>query len=140
MRAGSPGEKERGMLRVTCAIILNNDLVLVTQRSEYMKMPLKWEFPGGKVEAGENDETCLHRELREELNISVRILKSLQEQRFSYPEFDITLVPFVAVFGSGEIRLLEHKTFRWFSRNELPALDWAEADVPVLQDFLINGH
>ncbi len=123
-------------LRVTCAIILDGNRVLVTQRGERMKMPLKWEFPGGKVEDGEADDACLHRELKEELNISIRILKLLPEQRFSYPEFDITLVPFLVRFLGGEIQLLEHKTFRWLNREELPKLDWAEADVPVLMDFL----
>lgn len=123
-------------LRVTCAIIVDGNLVLATQRGEHMKMPLKWEFPGGKVEDGEGDEACLHREIKEELNISIQIVKPLKEQRFSYPDFDITLVPFVVRFLGGEIRLLEHQAFRWLSREELPNLDWAGADIPVLMDFL----
>ena len=127
------------MIRVTCAIILHDDRVLVTQRSGKMKMPLKWEFPGGKVEAGEKDETCLHRELKEELNITVRILERMEEQRFSYPEFDITLVPFLVRYIQGEIILLEHNTYRWLTRNDLTGLDWAEADIPVLEEFLSRG-
>ena len=123
------------MLRVTCAIILKDDRVLVTQRGAQMQMPLKWEFPGGKVENGEEDEACLHRELKEELNVSVRVIKLLPEQRFSYPEFDITLVPFIVRFAEGEIHLLEHKAYRWLRPEELRALDWAEADLPVLGDF-----
>ena len=131
--------ESRRILRVTCAIILNDDRVLVTQRGEQMKMPLKWEFPGGKVESGEDDEACLRRELKEELNISIEILNRLPEQRFQYPEFDITLVPFVVRFAEGEILLLEHKTYRWLRRDDLTALDWAEADVPVLMEFLSGG-
>jgi 8-oxo-dGTP diphosphatase len=129
----------RRMLRVTCAIILDKDRVLVTQRGEQMNMPLKWEFPGGKVELGEDDEACLYRELEEELSVSVQVIERLAEQRFSYPEFDITLVPFLVRFVGGKIHLLEHKTFRWLRREELPALDWAEADLPVLKDFLARA-
>lgn len=131
---------ERRHLRVTCAIIVDGNLVLVTQRGERMKMPLKWEFPGGKVEDGEGDEACLLRELDEELNISVRILERLPEQRFSYPEFNIILVPFVVRFSGGGIRLSEHKAFRWLNREELPNLDWAEADIPVLEDFMSRNY
>jgi 8-oxo-dGTP diphosphatase len=130
----------RRTLRVTCAVVIDGDRILVTQRGERMKMPLKWEFPGGKVEDGEGDEACLHRELKEELDIGIRIIKSLQEQRFSYTEFDITLVPFLVNITEGEIRLREHKAFRWLTRRELIALDWAEADVPVLQEFLSTTY
>lgn len=129
-------ESIRREIRVTCAIILDGDRVLVTQRGEQMKMPLKWEFPGGKVESGEDDITCLHRELKEELNVSVEILKPLSPQRFRYPDFDITLVPFLARINDGEIQLHEHKAYRWLRRDELRSLDWAEADVPVVEDFL----
>ena len=130
----------RRALRVTCAVIIDGDRVLVTQRGEGMKMPLKWEFPGGKVEDGEKDEACLQRELREELDISVQVIRPLPEQRFSYPEFDITLVPFLVRISEGEIHLREHKAFRWLTRGELMTLDWAEADVPVLKEFLSTAY
>lgn len=130
----------RRTLRVTCAVVIDGDRILVTQRGERMKMPLKWEFPGGKVEDDEGDEACLHRELKEELDIGIRIITSLPEQRFSYTEFDITLVPFLVNITEGEIRLREHKAFRWLTRRELIALDWAEADVPVLQEFLSTTY
>ncbi len=59
------------MLNVTCAIILFQNKILVTQRSESMKLPLKWEFPGGKLEPGESEEACIIREIKEELNLNI---------------------------------------------------------------------
>ncbi|WP_251795780.1 MULTISPECIES: NUDIX domain-containing protein [unclassified Arenibacter] len=62
---------------VTCAIIESENQVLVVQRSENMKLPLKWEFPGGKIEKGESEQDCLIREIREELNIEIELMKRL---------------------------------------------------------------
>lgn len=61
------------MLNVTCAIIEHNNKILICQRSERMKLPLKWEFPGGKVETGEGKEACLKREIREELGLDIKV-------------------------------------------------------------------
>ena len=66
-------------IQVACAIIENNGMILATQRSATMSLPLKWEFPGGKLEAGETAEACLVRELKEELDILIRMIK--QENR-----------------------------------------------------------
>ncbi len=124
------------MIDVTCAIILRDGLVLVTQRSERMSMPLKWEFPGGKVEPGESPEQCLVRELKEELNIRVDLIGKLDPQPYRYPDFSIRLIPFIAAFGSGELLLHEHRAFQWLTTDKLHQLDWAAADVPVLEAFL----
>ncbi|RNI26920.1 (deoxy)nucleoside triphosphate pyrophosphohydrolase [Rufibacter latericius] len=124
------------MIDVTCAIILWEDKVLVTQRSEKMSLSLKWEFPGGKIERGETAESCLHRELMEELNIQVKILRTLSPSSFDYGKFSINLIPFLVNYLSGEIILAEHETYKWLSRNELKDIDWAPADVPILEEFL----
>ncbi|MCW3071218.1 MAG: mismatch repair protein MutT [Bacteroidetes bacterium] len=109
---------------------------MVTQRSEKMKLPLKWEFPGGKIEINETAEECLHRELKEELNIEVRILKNLVNKPYNYGEFTINLIPFLSIYESGEITLSEHKAFKWLLKEELAALDWAPADVPIVEELL----
>lgn len=128
------------MLHVTCAIIIDGSKVLVTQRSESMKLPLKWEFPGGKIDANESAETCIKRELFEELNIEVELLKRLSDSRFEYPSFTINLIPFVARITSGEIILREHKAFEWLHPKELKKLDWAPADIPVLEQFMKSKY
>jgi 8-oxo-dGTP diphosphatase len=124
------------MIRVACAIIFYNEKILVTQRGPAMKQPCKWEFPGGKVEVGETDEACILRELLEELHISVVLSGKLRECFYDYGDFQIVLVPFTANFNSGAITLTEHMNYAWLSPDELKKLDWAPADVEVMEMFL----
>jgi len=128
------------MIHVTCAIIIDGSKVLVTQRSEAMKLPLKWEFPGGKVDLNESAETCIRRELIEELNIEVELLERLTDSQFEYPTFTINLIPFVARVKAGQLALHEHKAFEWLHPKELKALDWAPADIPVLEQFMKSKY
>ena len=123
-------------IHVTCAIIEKEGKVLSTQRSEVMSLPLKWEFPGGKINDGEHPEECLRRELHEELGIAVSISRSLAPRTHHYPTFIITLYPFVCKITAGEIKLHEHNAFTWLSPEKLHELDWAEADRPVLDAYL----
>jgi len=121
------------MLQVTCAIIENNGKILCAQRSEKMKLPLKWEFPGGKIEEDESLEACLKREIREELGIEIDILEQLPSFKHSYSaNFSIELFPFRCKIVSQEIQLAEHKQIKWLSLEELKDLNWAEADVPIV--------
>ncbi len=121
------------MLQVTCAIIENNGKILCAQRSEKMKLPLKWEFPGGKIEGNESPEACLKREIREELGIEIDILEQLPSFKHSYSaNFSIELFPFRCKSVSHEIHLAEHKQIKWLGLEELKDLDWADADVPIV--------
>jgi 8-oxo-dGTP diphosphatase len=124
------------MLNVTCAIILFENKILVTQRSESMKLPLKWEFPGGKLEKGESEVNCIVREIKEELNINISPLKKLSNSIHDYGSFKINLIPFIAEYISGEIELSEHKAYKLLDKNELLSLDWAEADLPIVEELL----
>jgi len=126
------------MLTVTCAIIFQDGLVLAVQRAKNMKMPLKWEFPGGKIEDGESEEACLIREIKEELHLGIKIEEKLPEVIHHYADFTIRLIPFLATILSGTLHLEEHQTYRWLKKDELLGLDWTEADVPVVRDFLEN--
>ena len=101
-----------------------------------MKLPLKWEFPGGKIEPGEKPEECLKRELVEELGVNVDILKPLPLQTHSYPQFTVTLYPFICSITAGEITLHEHAAAKWLAPEKLLSLDWAEADLPVIEGYL----
>jgi 8-oxo-dGTP diphosphatase len=124
------------MIKVTCAIILFNSKILVTQRSENMNLPLKWEFPGGKLEENESELVCIKREIKEELNIEIDVVNQLSNSIFDYGTFKINLIPFIANYISGEILLLEHKDYRLLDKNELLNLDWADADIPIVEEFL----
>lgn len=123
-------------VNVTCAIIVLKDKTLVVQRSETMKLPLKWEFPGGKVDFGETEEECILREIKEELNINVEIVSRLTPSPHQYPNISIELIPFIAQFKNGSINLTEHKKYVWLKKEELIDLDWAEADLPILKEYL----
>jgi 8-oxo-dGTP diphosphatase len=124
------------MIDVTCAIIIKENRILVTQRSEKMSLPLKWEFPGGKIEENENAENCILREIKEELNLEIEIIARLESKQFNYPTISINLIPFISKYLSGELKLAEHSDFKWLTKEELISLNWAPADISVLQEFL----
>lgn len=124
------------VINVTCAIILKDKKILVTQRSERMKLPLKWEFPGGKLEINENEVDCIIREIKEELNIDIEVTGKLTPSIYQYPEFEVNLIPFIAVYKSGLLQLNEHSSFKYLEKNELLQLDWAEADLPIVRELL----
>jgi len=123
-------------IQVTCGIILKDGKILAAQRSETMTLPLKWEFPGGKMIDGETEEECLKREIVEELNISIAIIGKLKTSSYDYGNFAITLIPFIAEYTSGEIILHQHRQIGWYTKSDLTNLDWAPADIPILQELL----
>ncbi|MCS4225758.1 sialate O-acetylesterase [Sphingobacterium sp. BIGb0165] len=127
------------MLQVTCAIIQHANKILICQRSASMKLPLKWEFPGGKIEAEESKEDCLLREIKEELNIDINIHKALTMVEHHYAEFSLQLYPFVCSLLSDEVDALEHAQAIWVDAAQLKNYDWAEADLPIVDEYL-NGQ
>ncbi|WP_207426596.1 (deoxy)nucleoside triphosphate pyrophosphohydrolase [Pedobacter sp. SYSU D00535] len=124
------------MIKVSCAVLLAGGKVLVAQRSETMSHPLKWEFPGGKVEKGESEEGSLIREITEELEVEIDIKNRLSPVMHSYGDKTILLIPFIAQIARGEIKLKEHKAYLWLAPGELLQLDWAEADLPIVQELI----
>ncbi len=125
-------------IHVACAIIEQNGKVLATQRSARMAMPLKWEFPGGKINPGETPEECLRREVREELSIEIAVGERLPSVTHDYPDFRVTLYPFLCRITSGNIVLHEHAALLWLPPEELHTLDWAEADRPIIEYLKIK--
>ena len=124
------------IINVTCAIIVIENKILVTQRSDKMKLPLKWEFPGGKLEENEAEIDCIKREIKEEINIDIEVVKKLSSSIYDYGSFKINLIPFIAKHVHGEIKLTEHKDYKLLQKTELLSLDWAEADLPIVEEFL----
>lgn len=132
----SRAHKKGDPIDVTCAIIEEDDQILVTQRGARMRMPFKWEFPGGKVEPSETAEECLVREIYEELGIKVQIKFRLPPSCHSYPDFDIRLHPFVCRIAYGRIVPAEHHAVRWTTLEQLRTYDWTDADVAVVQSYI----
>ncbi|MDD4339809.1 MAG: (deoxy)nucleoside triphosphate pyrophosphohydrolase [Syntrophales bacterium] len=123
-------------LHVTCAIIERDGRVLAAQRGGGGSMAFKWEFPGGKIRPGESPEACLHRELMEEMGLRIDVKRPLDPAPHRYPLFDVTLYPFVCTIAAGEPVLNAHRAVVWLPPGELPSLDWAEADRPVIAAYL----
>ncbi|MCB1053607.1 MAG: (deoxy)nucleoside triphosphate pyrophosphohydrolase [Acidobacteria bacterium] len=123
------------MLHVACAIIERDGCFLAVQRSASMAMPGLWEFPGGKLEPGETAETCLIREIREELGIDLILTEALALCDWQYPDFTIRLYPYIGFWTQGELVLHEHQAFCWLKGPDPELLEWAPADLPVLAQY-----
>jgi 8-oxo-dGTP diphosphatase len=124
------------MIEVAAGLILDDaGRLLACRRPEGKHLGGKWEFPGGKVEEGESPVVALVRELEEELDITVACGEGLTPVVWDYGGGPIRLHPFVCRIVAGELHPHEHSEIRWCEPDELPALDWAEADLPVLAEW-----
>ncbi len=121
------------LLRVSCAIIIEQGKVFAARRGSTQKQPFKWEFPGGKIEPGETPGQGLLRELSEELAMQPRILEQLPSFFHQYEDFRIELIPFVCRVSTTQHTAVEHDQTGWFSGQQLPLLQWTAADVPVME-------
>ncbi len=128
-------------IEVVAGIIFCEDELLCVQRPKN-KLPYiseKFEFPGGKIEEGETKEEALHRELLEELNLSTKIKSFYLTVVHQYPDFELTMHSFKCEVESKELILHEHIDQKWLKIKELTALDWAEADVPIVDKLVSNA-
>jgi len=124
------------MKRVVAALIIKDGKVLVCQRTRHQTMPLKWEFPGGKIEEGEQPRDALRRELDEELGIDAKIGEEVARIRHEYKNGNSVELRFYAVHQyKGEIENRIFKDVRWSPRTELPSYDFLEADLTLVQDL-----
>lgn len=99
---------------------------------ELIETNYKWEFPGGKVELGETREHALAREIREELDTEVYVGKYIMTVEHEYKTFSITMHAFYCTVTKGNLTLKEHLDSKWLTEEELPSLDWADADKPIM--------
>lgn len=116
------------MLEVVAAMICRGENFLICRRPEGKSRAMLWEYPGGKVEPGEDLETALIRECREELNLDLKPEKLLYEMSHEYPEMTIHLSLFQASAGEQEPQLLEHCDSRWIRKEEIGNFDFCPAD------------
>jgi len=115
---------------VVAAVIVRDGLVLACQRSRSGKFPLKWEFPGGKVQSGESPEAALIRELREELAIDAKVGAEIYHTKHKYPEMPsaVELTFFAATIESGEIDNRIFERIAWVAPQKLVEMDFLDAD------------
>lgn len=120
-------------VRVVAAVLLRDGRVFVARRSSDRKQGGLWEFPGGKVEPGEDDAEALARELQEELCVAASVGTVLAENTHDYPGIRVHLVALRAsISATEEPVLVDHDAARWVLAEELDGLPWAPADVPLL--------
>ena len=124
------------MKRVVAALILKDDHLLACQRTRHQVMPLKWEFPGGKIEEGEQPRDALRRELEEELGIDATIGDEIARIRHEYKSGSAVELRFYAVREyKGELENRIFKDMRWSKPSELPSLDFLEADLQLVREL-----
>lgn len=119
-------------VKVVAAIIRNNDKIFATQRG-YGEFKDGWEFPGGKVEAGETPESALIREIQEELDTTISVGEKLYCVEYDYPTFHLSMECFWAEIISGDLVLKEHEAAKWLSKEELHSVDWLPADLELIE-------
>lgn len=125
-------------IEVVAGIIEFDNKILCMQRAEgkYEYVSLKWEFPGGKIEEGETKQQALKREISEEMEMDIEILNHLTDVYYKYPDFDMNMYCFECRAKSDKFVMNVHKNFVWLKREELKTLDWAPADIEVVNKIL----
>jgi 8-oxo-dGTP diphosphatase len=127
-------------VHVTAAVIIQDNKILCVQRNEnkYNYISKKWEFPGGKVEENEQLEDTIKREIQEELNLIINVKSFLIQVNHQYPDFKLKMDTFICEIIDGILNLNEHIDYKWLSVNELLDLDWAAADIPIVEQLRLN--
>jgi 8-oxo-dGTP diphosphatase len=124
------------MKRVVAALIEKDGLLLVCQRTRHQTMPLKWEFPGGKIEEGEQPRDAMRRELEEELGIVATVGDEIARIQHEYPNGGVVDLRFFVVRDyQGEIENRIFRDIRWSAPQDLPKFDFLEADLSLVRDL-----
>ena len=123
---------------VVAGVILQEGNILCVQKAQSKReyISLKWEFPGGKVEQGEECVKALEREIGEELHLGIGNVEFLITVEHTYPDFHLVMHAYTCAISSGEPVLTEHVDLKWLSVYELDQLDWAAADIPIVEKLM----
>ncbi len=126
-------------VRVVAAVIQavndkNEPVIFATQRG-YGEYKDGWEFPGGKIEAGETPSEALVREIKEELDTTIIVGELIDTIEYDYPSFHLSMDCFFCTIAAGRLLLKEHEAARWLTKEELYSVDWLPADVTVIDQI-----
>lgn len=121
-------------IEVVAAVIKKDDKFLATQRG-YGEFEGMWEFPGGKIEINEDHHSALKREIKEELDVEIKINDFITTVEYDYPNFHLVMHCYFASTNE-EISLLEHKDAKWLELNEFDSVNWLPADIDVVNAII----
>jgi 8-oxo-dGTP diphosphatase len=122
---------------VVGAVIMENGKILCAQRGKTKTLPLKWEFPGGKIEDNETPQEALRREINEEMQCKIEIGDLVEHAVYEYDFGIVHLTTFSCRLIEGTPVLTEHVSIKWLYTNELLSLDWAPADIPTIEKLIV---
>ena len=120
-------------IQVTAAIICQDDNYLICQRAQDDELPLLWEFPGGKLEAGETLEECIIRECKEELAVDIRVIGEFGRTSYPHAGNELIFTFFCAEIVGGDISVNVHEQVKWVSAAELVDYEFCPADVEIVE-------
>ena len=126
------------VIKVVAAVIMEDNKIFATQRG-YGDLKGGWEFPGGKIEAGETPEEALIREIKEELDTEIEVKELLDTVEYDYPNFHLSMDCFVCKIKTGELVLKEHEASAWLTKDTLYSVDWLPADqglIPQIENYI----
>ena len=133
--------EEKRIIHVVAAVIKKNDLILATQRG-YGEFKGMWEFPGGKIEEGENLEEALVREINEELGTIVDVEKYLCTVNYDYPNFHLIMDTFICSLKDDKLNMvyhndneLEHEDYKWLTIKNIEEVNWLPADIEIVNEL-----
>ena len=119
-------------IRVVAAVIRDGDRIFATARG-YGEFKGQWEFPGGKIEAGESPQDALKREIHEELEVLIQVGDLIDTIEYDYPTFHLSMDCFWAEIVSGDLVLKEHEAAKWLIKEELDSVEWLPADITLIE-------
>ena len=124
----------RKLVTVTAGVIYHNGKILIAQRRKDKSLGGFWEFPGGKIEAGETCQQTLERKIKEEFDIKIQAGKYLMEHTYAYPDFDLKMYVYEASWdGNGTIKICDHEQYAFVSLGQMDDYSFAGADIPVIE-------
>ena len=130
-------KRDMKQIEVVAAIIRKEDKIFATQRG-YGEWKDWWEFPGGKMEAGETPEEALMREIREELSTEISVDEFLCTVEYDYPKFHLTMHCYLCSLLTEALHLNEHEAAKWLMKDDLDSVKWLPADLEVVEE--LNKH
>lgn len=126
---------DTNMIHVVGAVLVRDGRFLAAQRGPAKSLADLWEFPGGKIEVGETARQALARELREELRVEASIGQFIARSEYDYPFGAVRLDAYFCSLTDGEPQLTEHQAIRWLASDELDDVEWAPADIPIIDEL-----